>query len=143
MKSECFIRWHVCQILAALVVLVSAVAPAQPRLSLAEPSFWPGSRRGWASSVRVAGEYAYVGLSHYGASGGLAVVDISDPTKPVPAGSCELPSVANGLDVAGHYAYVAANGLQVVDVGVPSHPTRVGTYESGGASDVQVVGPLA
>src|SRR5437867_9360498 len=113
MKSQCAIRWHLCQALTALMVLVSAVAPAQPRLSLAEPSFWPGSGRGWALSLRVAGQTAYVGLSHSGASGGLAVVDISDPTKPVPAGSCELPSMANGLDIAGHYAYVAdhSNGL--------------------------------
>ena len=146
MKCECSIHWHLCQVLTAMVVLVSAVAPAQPRLSMAEPGFWPGSGRGWALSLRVTGQTAYVGLSRHRAPGGLAVVDISDPTKPVPAGSCELPSVANGLDIAGHYAYVAdhSNGLQVVDVGVAAHPTRVGSYEPGGfAWDVRVVGQFA
>jgi hypothetical protein len=57
---------------------------------------------GYAQSVAVAGGYAYVADS----SGGLVVVDVSDPANPTYAGGYDTSGSAFGVAVAGGYAYV-------------------------------------
>src|SRR6185436_10914162 len=82
-----------------------STAVAQPRLKPAQPSAWPGYLRGAPQTLRLAGKYAYVGLSRPGPTpGGVTVVDLSDPANPVPIGSCALGGIANGIDLAGGYA---------------------------------------
>ena len=62
-------------------------------------------------------------------SGGLCLVDISEPTAAVVVGNIPLPGQAVGVAVAGNYAYVAceASGLQVVDISEPAAPVIVGS----------------
>ena len=131
---------------SAVLVLAAWTACAQPRVRSAPPSSWPGFKRGEVQSVRVAGHYAYLTLSHSGRTGGLSVVDVSDPTKPFPVGGCDTDGPGLGIDVADGYAYVAAHGagLVVFDVRDPSRPKRVAGSNLGGfAWDVQVVGHYA
>ncbi len=53
-----------------------------------------------------------------GASGGLHVIDVSNPTNCVPAGRCDTSGQAFGVTVSDHYAYVAEGetGLQIIDI---------------------------
>ena len=84
-----------------------------------------------ASDVAVAGSHVYVAA----ATGGLQVVDVSDPAAPVVAGSCPVLDSACGVTVAGDYAFVVGawrvafyrGGLQVVDVSDPAAPVVVGS----------------
>ncbi len=68
------------------------------------------------------------------------------PFVPTLAGTCDTPSWANGVAVAGDYAFVAdANsGLQVIDISDPQHPALVGTYNTPGfANRVAITGDHA
>ncbi len=72
---------------------------------------------GWADSVYVSGDYAYVADG----GAGLQVIDISDPTNPILAGSYDTPDYALGVYVSGDYAFVADgdSGLQVIKINDP------------------------
>ena len=78
---------------------------------------------GYAYGVALAGDHAYVAA----ASGGLRVVNVSQPTAPV-----EVANLSSlypyGVAVADGYAYVAngSGGLVVVDVHDPTAPAQVG-----------------
>ena len=65
---------------------------------------------------------------------GLQVIDISDPTDPTLAGTCDTPGHARGVAVSGDHAFVAdyAAGLQVIDICDPTDPTLVGSYDTPG-----------
>src|SRR5579863_7690148 len=77
----------------------------------------------------MAGSYAVVACG----DGGVAVVDVSDPTAPVVVGATppDQPR-AGSVTVRGHYAYVAAGeaavygGLHVVELADPTNPVEVG-----------------
>ena len=74
------------------------------------------------------------------------MIGISDPTNPVPAGSCDTPGNALGVAVAGDYAYVAdyASGLQVIDISDPTNPVAAGSCDTPGtAYDVAIAGDYA
>jgi hypothetical protein len=74
----------------------------------------------------------------------LQVINIADPTNPSLAGSCAMPSNAQGITVSGSYAYVAAGDLLIVDVSNPLNPHEVGRYVTPNfAMDVRVVGNTA
>ena len=73
-------------------------------------------------------------------SNNLEIVDVSNPSVPVHAGS-----ISNGGDVklnypqsvfvAGNYAYVASsfsNALEIVDVSNPATPVHAGSISHGG-----------
>ena len=62
--------------------------------------------------VAVSGAYAYVADG----SGGLRVVDVSDPASPREVGSYGTPLYAYGVAVSGAYAYVAdgSGGLVIL-----------------------------
>jgi hypothetical protein len=67
----------------------------------------------------VSGGYAYV------ASGGLQVIDISDPVSPKQVGFYD--TVTLGLHVSGGYACVAeGSSLRVIDISDPNLPKEVG-----------------
>ena len=57
------------------------------------------------------------------------ILDVSDPLNPFQVGTCDLPSIAMGVDLAGSYAFVAGweHGLQVVDIANPLNPYVVGS----------------
>lgn len=87
---------------------------------------------GDARQVALQAGLAYVADS----SGGLAIVDVSDPAAPVPMGRFEAPGPVSGVAVAGRRAFVAsknhdvgfrsAGHLQVVDVADPAAPVELG-----------------
>jgi hypothetical protein len=81
----------------------------------------------------LAGSYAVVACG----DGGVAVVDVSDPTAPRQVGSTppDQPR-AGSVTVRGHYAYVATGeaavygGLHVVELADPTNPVEVGASEN-------------
>ena len=75
---------------------------------LVERGRWPGFRRGPATQVKVAGQYAYV------AAGGLQIIDISHPAEMKLAGG--ILSVAD----INHVAVVTdKTALRVIDITNP------------------------
>jgi hypothetical protein len=88
----------------------------------------PGS---FAHHIDVSGSIALV-TDRYG---GLQVIDVSDPTVPVPVGSFDTPDDAWGVDVAGDYAFVAVTGslLYVIDISDPTSPTLRDSCSTPGA----------
>ncbi len=87
---------------------------------------WNGG--GWATSVDVSGDYAYV------IAGNLFVLDVSDPSAPVPmyfAPGSRCTPVA--IAVSGSHAYVAGDeSFDVFDISDPGVPLWVGGYSIGG-----------
>ncbi len=88
---------------------------------------------GAAYGVYVSGKYAYVADE---TSGGLQIIDISDPSSPSLTGTYDTSGQAFGIYVSGSYAYVAdaTSGLQVIDISDPSSPTLTGTYDTSGTA---------
>jgi hypothetical protein len=86
------------------------------------------------------GQYVYALLDF-----SLEVLDVSNPARPMTAGSTSFSWAAYSIQVAGNYAYVAAgNGLQVLDVSVPSWPVLLTTNQNPGAAyGVDVAGGYA
>jgi hypothetical protein len=73
------------------------------------------------------------------------VIDISDPSNPVLAGTFVTPDQVYDVEVAGDHAYVAADdsGLLILDVTDPANPVQVGTYPvPAGTGAVTVAGDL-
>ncbi len=96
----------------------------------------------FAWDVYVSGNRAYIADG----SGGLQIIDISNPTAPVLHGTYDTPGNARGVHVSGSTAYVADadNGLQIINVSFPSAPALLGTYNTAGdARDVYVSGSTA
>ena len=82
--------------------------------------------------LHVTGGIAYMAAL----SGGLAVVDVSDPSAPKRIGQFRTPGWAKKVTVHGHLVLVVNNGgespftLWVVDVRDPSNPVPVGQHGS-------------
>ncbi len=120
-------------------------AQAAAPVSLTLKGQWPGHARGTARDVAVQGKYAYVAAQ----AGGLVIVDVSDPTHPVPVGgyASDDPNrgAVQGVAVAGNYAYLADGyaGLFVIDVSNPTNPQRVGEWLYSWVRDVVVSGGYA
>ncbi len=83
------------------------------------------------------GSYAYIGIqetpSPTGLTGGLDIIDISDPTDLSIVSSCEIEGGAWIVSVANNFCYVAAKGggLIVIDVSQPNNPIPVSWYNIG------------
>lgn len=95
----------------------------------------PGEARG----VAISGDVAFVADQ----TGGLQVVDISDPSNLTLLASLAVPGFALGIAVDGDYAFITASssGLQVVDISDPANPQLVGSLLTPGfASEVVVSG---
>lgn len=74
--------------------------------------------------VSVQGDYAYL------ASNGLAVVDLSNPTKPVIAAHNITNKRTSVVTVHGQYAYIGdIEGLKIFDISTPASPLLVGQLE--------------
>ncbi len=96
---------------------------------------------GWAYSVVVEGDHAYV--ADYGA--GLTIIDVSDPTDPQLAGSYDTDGDALSVVLAGDYAYIGDHkeGVLLLDVSDPTNPQYAEEINTiGWVYDVTLVGDL-
>jgi hypothetical protein len=93
---------------------------------------------GFANSVKVSGNYAYVAAG----SAGLQVVDVTDRSAPKIVASLAVPSNANNLRIAGTTIYLATqNGLVIIDISNPLAPRSLGSVNTPDAAwDVAVSG---
>ncbi|OGC80521.1 hypothetical protein A2943_00935, partial [Candidatus Adlerbacteria bacterium RIFCSPLOWO2_01_FULL_51_16] len=88
-----------------------------------------------AYDLAVSGKYVYV--SEYGAGttdGFLRIVDASDPTKPVLAGSYATGGAPYAIAAGGKYVYVGdytTNSVQIFDVSNPKSPALIKSYTQG------------
>ena len=128
--------------LAALAVWLAAgyatVHAAQPSVQTLAGGRWASLPTGPTTGVAVVDNRAYVTLG----SGGLAVIDVSNPTNLLRVGGYDTTGYAASVAVLGNYAYVADYdaGLQVIDVRNPTNCVRVGGYDTrGNAWGVAVV----
>lgn len=107
---------------AADLAVTHAAPPSLQPLTLGKWPTWPRPG-GSAHDVKVVGNYAYVALG----AGGLAVIDVSNPTNCVRVGGYDTSGSAYWVAVSGDYAYVAD-----LDVGNPTNCVRVGGYDISG-----------
>jgi len=134
-------RWLRLSVLAVLAALVlgavgdKGYGPAPLDLL----GSWPGYGRGPAAEAAVADHYAFVAIEE----GGLLVLDISEPSRPVRVASYPLAGQTHFVRVTGARAYVAtkvvrAGGgceserwrgrLVVLDISKPATPALLGSY---------------
>ena len=124
-------RWWATTIAALLTSFAGGLSPchaAPPSLQpLVEPGKWPESPRGYAPSIQVAGNRAYLGAG----AAGLLIIDISNPTNCVRVGKYRPGGGVGSVAVSGNYAYVGdfAGHLQIVDVSNPTNCVRVGDFD--------------
>ncbi len=90
------------------------------------------------SSVYVSSKYAYVTGGYGGTSGGLYIIDVSNPNSPFEVshindsefgGTATTLEGARGVYVSGDFAYVAAYndaGLSIINISNPANPVEVG-----------------
>jgi fibronectin type 3 domain-containing protein len=106
-----------------------------------------GQIGGSCYTVHVVGHYAYIGEGY-----SLRILDVSNPSSPVPLGRVRLPGVRESGGVAGSihvsaglaYVGVGDGGLQIIDVTNPGAPTPRGScFTSGQASGVHMLSGLA
>jgi hypothetical protein len=85
---------------------------------------------GIAQDVAVSGSAAYVADG----PGGLRIVDLADPGRPIEAGAVLDLHNITGVAVDGNLAYLAAadEGLVIVDVSDPTQPREIGRLFTGG-----------
>ena len=103
---------------------------------------WPPHPRGAALGVTVCEGMAYCRLKE----GALAILDVTDPTRPQPVGGYDVGTEMGRVTVSGRHAYVAAydEGLLVLDIGDPANPQRVGGYQTTrSCRDVAISGAFA
>jgi hypothetical protein len=97
---------------------------------------------GNANDLAVAEGLAYIADQ----SGGLQIIDVTNPQMPFRRGSLATRGGASGVALSGNYAFVAngTNGLRVIDVSDPARPIEVAFWDTPGfAQDVEVHGVYA
>ncbi len=100
------------------------------------------SKAGYAY-VAVADCTYYLGIPQ--CSGGLQVIDVSDPSRPQTVVFVEVPGGVLDIAVSGDYTFVAAGseGVWALDVSEPEHSRAVGWRDTAGrAGSIVVVGDL-
>ena len=109
------------------LVVVDVSTPSSPTV-LGMSYIMPDAIWGLA----VSGNYVYAATY----SGGLQIVNVSNPASPVRVGEYDTPGYAHGVAVSGNYAYVADDycGLQIINVSNPASPTLASTYDSPGTA---------
>jgi hypothetical protein len=128
------LRWQAVTVIAVLTCFAGSCFPchaAPPSLQpLVQPGKWPATPRGFASSVQVAGNRAYLGAG----AAGLIIIDVSNPTNCVPLGKYQPGNSAGTIALSGKYAYVGdyAGTLHIVDVSNPTNCVRLGGYDTSG-----------
>ncbi|MGB0592565.1 MAG: LamG-like jellyroll fold domain-containing protein, partial [Myxococcota bacterium] len=121
----------------------SAVCTVEPCVAGQDPTgLGNTSVPGQPAGVDVVGQMAYLASQ----SGGLQIVDVSDPGSPSIVGSLSMSGSPRSVHVVGETAYVAAHsgGLRIVDVSDPQNPVAIGHYATPIYTvDVHVVGDVA
>lgn len=102
--------------------------------------------------VDVAGSYAYIANGQGGLSGGLQILDISNPASPQLVGSYGLETTY-GVTVRGDYAYIAMGGagtgnspvtFRIINIANPSNPYLVAEHDVlARAREIAVAGDFA
>lgn len=131
---------------AAPITVASSSSPGVPGAAAASAVSGgaPPCGGGTAKGVALSDNFALVAAG----TGGLQVIDISNPANPQILGCVAMPSGdARKVQAKGTIAYVAPypDSLQVVDFSVPSSPVIVGTTSftlGGRLQDVAVVSAL-
>lgn len=100
-------------------------------------------RQGIATDVLLVGDYTFVSGGSYG---GVRVLNVQNPQKPVQIGYVDTPGADNRVTLAGSYLYVADGdaGLGVINVSNPNLPnitSQLGVQ--GDVQDVAVTGQYA
>ncbi|MCK9400833.1 MAG: T9SS type A sorting domain-containing protein [Bacteroidales bacterium] len=84
-----------------------------------------------AQDIHAWEDYVYVADG----SGGMEVIDVSDPFLPYTVGYCSLPDGATGIDISWPFVFISdyiLGGVQVVDVTVPEFPFVTAYYKPSG-----------
>jgi len=113
--------------------------------SLSLPEAVGGAQvQGCTRGLDVLDHHAYLTVVEGPYNGGLQVMDVSDPSAPVPAGYADV-GPAECVSVAGHYAYVGQYGAVCrVDVSDPLNPILRGSAATVGTTlDIEAVGDRA
>lgn len=100
-------------------------------------------RQGVARDVTLGNGFAYVAVGQHG---GVRVLNVIDPTRPVEVGYYDTPGSANRLALVGSRLYVADGrvGMRVMDVSNPAMPVVIGALRArGDIQDVAVAGSYA
>jgi len=97
-----------------------------------------------AQDIRAWENYVYVADG----SGGMEVIDISDPLFPVSVGYCSLPDGATGMDISWPFVFISnyiLGGIEVIDATLPQAPFVTAYYRPTGvfAEGVDVSGTYA
>ncbi len=106
------------------------------------------------NDVEISNEIAYLAVGgqypsasgEYLGTGALKVIDVSDPSTPVPIGEIDTADTALDVELEGGLAYVAAgrDGLRVFDVSTPSAPHAAGGLAlPGSTAKLKVIGATA
>jgi len=93
---------------------------------------------GWANSISVRGDYAYVG-----GAVSVIVVDVSDPMHPVEASQIPSYNYVNKIHFDGNRVFIASgNGMLIADIADPVNPVVLWNTVDYGAMDIDVHGSL-
>jgi hypothetical protein len=118
--------------LILMVVLLSSLVEAQDCINYEDYMHWAAGMNTYqARGVAISGSFAYVAD---GSSGGLQVIDITNPASLQFVVGLNTPGSARGVAISGSYAYVAdaLSGLQVLDISNPTGPQFVGGMDTPG-----------
>jgi len=98
------------------------ITPAQPVL------FTSLSLAGNPFAIKLNGPYLYIACE----SGGMRIIDISNPSTPSEIGYYSPLNPVKDLDISGNYAYLALQngGIDVVDITNPATPQFFNNYNS-------------
>ncbi|MDF1497658.1 MAG: hypothetical protein P1P90_06450, partial [Patescibacteria group bacterium] len=103
----------------------------------------------YVRDMKVSGDYLYTNYDNNSSSGGLRVIDISDPQNPVQVGATgDIAGTRYGMDISGKYAYLTddtSNDLHIIDISIPEQPVDVAVVGTNGTLpvDVSVLGRYA
>ena len=86
-------------------------------------------------SVFNSGDHIYCGEG----TGGLRVIDATDPQRPAEVATLDTPGLAAGITGNGEYIYLAdwgdEGGLRIIDVSDPTEPEEIGFIDVPGNAD--------
>ncbi|HMB69287.1 MAG TPA: choice-of-anchor B family protein, partial [bacterium] len=108
-----------------------------------ETGFFPGANSTWRD-IKTYGNYAYVTNE---SSGGIAIIDLSDPENPVAAGAYTGGGFSRAhnlyIDTATGLLYTAganlgSGGTRILDLSNPTAPVEIGSWETAYFHDVMV-----
>jgi hypothetical protein len=97
-----------------------------------------------AAVLYVEGTTAYVGLQNNGSGGGLAIVNVSNPSAPSLISFTSSDGHGAGIQKTGNYVYLTHRdpgtfrGLKVFDVSNPASPSLVRTLNRASMEDIDI-----